>query len=152
MPHIELTTIIAAPIEKVFDLARSIDAHAASQTSHGEKAGARRTSGLIEQGEEATWEAVDLGVRQRLTRRIVTMRRPTYFRDRMRRGAFQHMDHDHFFEPTPVGTVRKDVFDYGSPLGTLGRFADWLFLERYMRRLLAGRKQVLKQLAEASAP
>lgn len=65
----------------------------------------------------------------------------------MRRGAFQHMDHNHFFEPTPVGTVMKDVYDYGSPLGTLGRFADWLFLERYMRRLLAGRNQVPKQLA-----
>ena len=149
MPRIELTTAIAAPIEKVFDLARSIDVHATSQSSHGEKAVAGRTSGLIEEGEEVTWEAVHLGVRQRLTSRIVAMRRPAYFRDSMLRGAFKRMDHDHFFEPTPAGTVMKDVFEYTSPLGLLGRLADRLFLECYMRRLLEERNQVLKQQAES---
>jgi ligand-binding SRPBCC domain-containing protein len=149
MPRIELTTLIAAPIETVFDLARSIDAHAASQASHGERAVAGRTSGLIEEGEEVTWEAVHLGLRQRLTSRIVAMRRPTYFRDSMLHGAFKRMDHDHFFESTPTGTVMKDVFDYAAPLGLLGRFADRLFLERYMRRLLEERNQVLKQQAES---
>jgi len=148
MPRIELTTIIAAPIERVFDLARSIDAHAASQASHGERAVAGRTSGLIEEGEHVTWEAVHLGMRQRLTSRIVTMQRPTYFRDCMTQGAFQRMGHDHIFESTPTGTVMKDVFDYTSPFGLLGRFTDWLFLERYMRRLLTERNQVLKQQAE----
>jgi hypothetical protein len=43
----------------------------------------------------------------------------------------------------------KDVFDYAAPLGLLGRFADRLFLERYMRRLLEERNQVLKQQAES---
>jgi ligand-binding SRPBCC domain-containing protein len=151
MPRIELTTVIAAPVETVFDLARSIDAHAESQSGHGEKAVGGRTSGLIEEGEEVTWEARHLGVRQRLTSKIVAMRRPTYFRDSMQRGAFKRMDHDHVFESTPTGTVMKDVFEYASPLGPLGRFADWLFLERYMRRLLEERNQVLKQLAELPA-
>ena len=150
MPRIAVTTVIAAPIETVFDLARSIDAHAASQAQHGEKAVAGRTSGLIEQGEEVTWEAVHFGFRQRFTSRIVAMQRPSYFRDSMLRGAFKRMDHDHFFESTPAGTVMKDVFDYSSPLGGLGQFADWLFLQRYLRRLLEERNQVLKQLAEAS--
>lgn len=69
----------------------------------------------------------------------------------MLRGAFTKMDHDHFFENTATGTVMKDIFDYTSPLGVLGRFADWIFLERYMRRLLGKRNQVLKQLAESPA-
>ena len=149
MPRIELTTVIAAPIETVFDLARSIDVHAESQSGHGEKAVAGRTSGLIEEGEEVTWEARHLGMRQRLTSRIVAMRRPTYFRDSMVRGAFSTMGHDHIFESTPAGTVMKDVFDYTSPLGLLGRLADWLFLKSYMRRLLEERNQVLKQRAES---
>jgi ligand-binding SRPBCC domain-containing protein len=150
MPRVELTTVIAAPIETVFDLARSIDAHAASQSSHDEKAVAGRTSGLIEEGEEVTWEAVHFGIRQRLTSRIVAMRRPTYFRDSMLRGAFQRLDHDHYFESTPTGTVMKDVFDFASPLGPLGKLVDWLLLARYLRGLLEERNQVLKQLAEAT--
>ena len=66
MALIQLTTRIAAPAERVFDLARSIDAHMASTSQSGEKAIAGRTSGLIEEGETVTWEAKHFGVKQRL--------------------------------------------------------------------------------------
>ena len=149
MPRIEIITFIAAPIERVFDLARSIDAHVASQIRHEEKAVAGRISGLIEEGEEVTWEAIHFGMRQRLTSRIVAMRRPTYFRDSMVRGAFKRIDHDHLFEIAPNGTLMKDVFEFESPLGLLGKLADWLVIARYLHRLLEERNQVLKQLAES---
>jgi hypothetical protein len=42
----------------------------------------------------------------------------------------------------------KDVFDYDSPLGLLGRIADALFLEAYMRRLLKRRAAAIKSAAE----
>jgi ligand-binding SRPBCC domain-containing protein len=150
MPRIETITAISAPIEKVFDLSRCIDAHEKSQSTHHEKAVAGRTSGLIENGESVTWEAVHFGVRQRLTSRIATMTRPTHFRDTMVAGAFKRIDHDHFFEAQPDGSTRmRDVFDYDAPLGPIGRLADWLFLESYMRRLLEAKNQFIKQRAEA---
>jgi ligand-binding SRPBCC domain-containing protein len=149
MPRIEIDTAISAPIERVFDFARSIDVHKQSQSAHRENAVAGRTSGLIENGEIVTWEAVHFGVRQRLTSQIVAMSRPTHFRDSMVAGAFKRMDHDHFFEPQPNGGTRmKDIFDYTAPLGAIGRLADRLFLEAYMRRLLEARNQVIKLLAE----
>jgi ligand-binding SRPBCC domain-containing protein len=151
MPVLELVTQFQASIETVFDLARSIDAHAESQSKHGERAVAGRTAGLIEANEWVTWEATHFGVRQRLTSRIVSMDRPTHFRDAMVRGAFARFDHDHFFERLPQGGTRmRDVFDYTSPLGVLGRLADQLFLERYMLRLLGERNAVLRALADGS--
>jgi hypothetical protein len=54
MPVIELATFIAAPVERVFDLARSIDLHAHSVSSTGERALAGVTSGLINLNEEVT--------------------------------------------------------------------------------------------------
>jgi ligand-binding SRPBCC domain-containing protein len=150
VPRIEIITDIAAPIERVFDLARSIDAHQESQTKHHEKAVAGRTSGLIEEGETVTWEAVHFGVRQRLASRIDAMTKPVHFRDSMVSGAFASFDHDHHFEEIPGGTRMTDVFDYTAPLGLLGRFADLLFLERYMRRLLEERNEVIRCLAEAA--
>ena len=45
----------------------------------------------------------------------------------------------------------KDVFDFTSPLGGLGRIADALFLERYLRRLLGRRNEEIKRLAESGA-
>jgi len=41
-----------------------------------------------------------------------------------------------------------DVFDFASPLGILGKLADLLFLERYMKKLLQTRNAVLKKYAE----
>lgn len=149
MPRIEITTEIAAPIERVFDLSRDIDVHQQSQTKHREKAVAGRTSGLIEAGEEVTWEAVHFGVRQKLTSRITVMRRPAHFRDVMVRGAFRGFEHDHYFASLPGNrTLMRDVFDYTAPLGWLGRLADILFLQRYMARLLLERNLVIKRLAE----
>jgi len=43
----------------------------------------------------------------------------------------------------------KDAFDYNSPLGILGKIADALFLEKYMREILAERNQIIKTIAES---
>lgn len=53
MPLIELHTEISAPRERVFDLARSVDAHLDSAGATRERAVAGVTSGLIGSGEEA---------------------------------------------------------------------------------------------------
>jgi hypothetical protein len=51
MTRIVLLTSIAAPIERCFDLARSIDLHMASTNWSGERAIAGVTSGLIGAGQ-----------------------------------------------------------------------------------------------------
>jgi ligand-binding SRPBCC domain-containing protein len=64
-------------------------------------------------------------------------------------GPFRLLEHDHFFADRPPGrTVMKDVLAYASPWGPIGRIADILFLQRYMRRLLQERNAGLKRLAE----
>ena len=108
------------------------------------------TSGLIGMGDEVTWEATHLGIRQRLTSRITAFDRPHRFRDSMVRGALASFDHEHIFEHKDGVTTMKDVFDYLSPLGPLGQVADGLFLKRYMTRLVETRAQAIRSAAEAS--
>jgi ligand-binding SRPBCC domain-containing protein len=151
LPRIELSTFIAAPPERCFDLARSIELHVRSTSSTGERAIAGKTTGLLEYGDEITWRARHFGVWQSLSGRISAYDRPTHFRDTMLRGAFRHLQHDHFFEPATGGTVMRDVFDYSAPLGPLGRVAEWLFLHSYMRRFLEARNRELKAVAESNA-
>jgi len=43
----------------------------------------------------------------------------------------------------------RDEFAYESPLGILGRIADILFLERYLRSFLIERNRVIKAAAES---
>jgi ligand-binding SRPBCC domain-containing protein len=152
VPTIRLTTHIAAPVERCFDLVRSIDLHAQSLTRTGERAIESVTAGLIGPGQSVTWEATHFGVRQRLTSRITAYDWPRHFRDSMVRGAFRRFDHDHHFEPDGHGrTVLRDVFDFEAPLGPLGRLAEATFLTRYMRRLLTERNAVLKRVTESEA-
>ena len=150
MPVIALNTLIRALRERVFDLARSIDAHQDSTSGTEERAVAGVTKGLIGMGGEVTWEARHFGIRQRLTVRVTAFDRPRHFQDAMISGAFQSMVHDHEFTEDATGTVMRDRFEFKSPLGILGRMANWLFLTSYMRRFLVRRNTVLKQLADSS--
>jgi ligand-binding SRPBCC domain-containing protein len=149
MPRIELATFIRAPIERVFDLARSIDLHSDSLAFTGERAVGGVTSGLIRQGETVTWRARHFSVWQGLTSRITHFEPPHRFSDQMVRGAFRRFDHDHFFTPQDSGTLMRNVFDFDAPLGPLGHLANWLFLTRYMRRFLLVRNAALKAVAES---
>lgn len=149
MPVITIETKINAPIERVFDLSRCIDLHEATMTKHREKAVAGVMKGLISLDETVTWEAVHFGVRQNLTSKITAYNRPHHFRDSLVSGAFKRFDHDHFFVELGGAILMRDVFDYDSPYRFFGRIADLLFLENYMRNLLAERNELIKTIAES---
>lgn len=149
MPLLHLVTRIAAPIEVCFDLARSVDAHLASATATRERAVAGVTSGLLELGDEVTWEAVHFGVRQRMTVRLTELHRPHRFTDEMVRGIFRRMRHVHEFVTAGNATSMTDRFDYESPLGPLGRLADAVVVKRHMTKFLEQRNAVLRSLAES---
>ncbi len=149
MPVIELLTEIAAPIDRVFDLSLSIDLHIDCAFDTGEQAVAGVTSGLISAGQTVTWRARHFGIWQELTVQITSFDRPKSFTDTMLRGAFREMEHHHLFETANGGTTMRDSFRYTSPFGILGRMADALFLERYMRSFLIARNQNIKTAAES---
>jgi len=150
MPDLQLETYINAPIEIVFDLARSIDLHQRSLAHTEEKAIAGRTSGLVEKGETVTWRARHFGIMQELTSRITAVEPHHFFADELEKGAFKSFRHEHYFEILADGTTfMRDVFSYSSPLGFLGTVADKLFLARYMTQLLEQRNKSLKEIAES---
>ena len=151
MTQIELSTHINAPIERCFDLARSIELHIVSTKQTGEQAIAGRTTGLIGLGETVTWRAKHLGVWQTLTSKITEFDHPNSFTDEMVTGAFTRFKHQHLFYSVDGQTMMKDVFYFESPYGMLGKMANALFLKRYMENLLHKRNLVIKKAAESPA-
>jgi ligand-binding SRPBCC domain-containing protein len=148
MTFIKLETNISAPIERVFDLARSIDLHKTSTLGTDEKAIAGRTTGLIELGETVTWRAKHFGLYQELTVKVTELRKPFLFADIMVKGTFKNMKHTHRFSKTDKGTLMIDEFEFVSPLGILGQLADKLFLKQYMTNFLKKKNQELIKVAE----
>jgi ligand-binding SRPBCC domain-containing protein len=147
MVAFKATTLINAPIERCFDLSRSIDLHLLSTARSGERAVAGVASGLIGLGEQVTWRARHFGIWQELTSEITRMDRPSYFRDEMIRGAFRSFEHDHFFAERDGVTEMTDVLRFAAPVPVLGRVAE-ILLKGYLRRFLRERNEVLKRVAE----
>jgi ligand-binding SRPBCC domain-containing protein len=142
---IRLETVIRAPVERVFDLARDIDFHARSMAHTGERAVRGRTSGRIELGEEVEWEAHHFGLVWHLRSRITTLDRPRLFVDEQVSGPFTSFVHRHEFHDRGAATLMVDDWRHVAPVGSL---VDPLFLNRYVRRLLTLRNALLRREAE----
>jgi ligand-binding SRPBCC domain-containing protein len=147
--EVVVETVIAAPIERVFDLARDVEVHVESAAFSGERLVAPgKLSGTLELGDLVAFQGRHLGVRQTFVAKIVQIDPPRFFADEMVRGAFRWLRHDHEFHIHANGTLMRDVLRWKAPLGILGRIADALFLERHMRWFVATKQQHLKRIAE----
>jgi ligand-binding SRPBCC domain-containing protein len=136
----------ALPTERLFDLARSIDAHVESQKGSGEQAVGGVTHGLIRQGQEVTWRARHFGIPLTMTNRITEMNFPSSFTDEQIRGPFKAFRHVHEFEPTATGSAMTDRVEFTAPFGLLGRLAERLVLAHYLVRLIVHRGRFLAGL------
>lgn len=149
MPTIHLTTFVAAPVERVFDLSRSIDLHRKSMAHTAEEAIAGTVSGLIGPDESVTWKARHLFKTRIMRSRITAMNRPLSFTDEMVEGDFKSLKHEHFFKSIGNGTLLIDLFHFESPYGSFGRLANRLFLTGYIKNLLESRNHVIREYAES---
>jgi ligand-binding SRPBCC domain-containing protein len=149
MVRIRIATEIAAPIERVFDLARDIDFHQRSMAHTDEHAIGGRTSGLIGHGETVTWRARHLGRIWSLESRITAFEAPLRFVDEQIEGPFAWFRHEHRFEPVAAGTLMIDDWEHAAPFGIIGKVADVLVLGPMVRRLLGARNAALVREAEA---
>ena len=153
MIRIDETTLIHAPIERCFDLSRSVEVHLLANVHSGEQAMALGgiTSGLVGLSQEVTWRAKHFGVWQTLTSKTTAMEPPRYFQVTMVRGIFRFMQADHLFRSVKPGiTEMTDRFCIAAPLPVLGPIAEAIFLRRYMLGLLRERNAVIRQVAESS--
>ena len=148
MSKIHLTTVINAPVDRVFDLCRSISLHKISTANTNEEAIAGVTTGLIKLNETVTWQAKHLFKKRRFTSKITAMEKPLHFTDEMIQGDFKSFKHEHHFKVIANGILMIDLVEFESPYGLLGNLVNKLYLKRYLCRLLETRNAVIKEYAE----
>ncbi|MGB4843485.1 MAG: SRPBCC family protein [Ferruginibacter sp.] len=148
MPEIHITSFIKAPVERVFDLSRSINLHQISTADTNEKAIDGVINGLINKNETVTWQARHFFKTRRFTSKITEMQSPALFIDEMIRGDFKSYHHEHHFKVAENGTIMIDLVSFESPYGTIGKIANSLFLKSYLEKLLKKRNAVIKDYAE----
>ena len=150
MGSIRIETLIRAPIERCFDLARSAEAHIASTAKTNERVVAGRSTGLFELGDSVTWEAKHFGVRLRQGSKITRLEPPHVFVDEGTEGPLRGFRHVHQFVAARGATLMVDTFEFELRMRMLGRLVDRLAVERHLRRLLTERAAYLKAEAEAA--
>ena len=148
MPKIHLTLFIAAPVERVFDLSRSINLHQISTASTNEKAIAGVMHGLINKNETVTWQAKHLFKNRQFTTKITAMQSPDFFTDEMIKGDFKTFYHEHYFKAVENGTIVIDKINFETPYGIIGKIANSIFLTSYLEKFLTKRNAVIKDYAE----
>lgn len=148
MPKIHLTTFIAAPIERVFNLSRSINLHTISTAGTNEKAIAGVITGLINLNETVTWQARHLFKTRQHTSVIVAMEIPISFVDEMVKGDFKSFRHQHHFKQIDNGTIMIDILEFESPYGIAGKFFNAIYLKRYLEIFLIKRNNAIKEYAQ----
>lgn len=145
----DLTTVIRAPVQAVFDASLSIDAHLGSMESSGEEAIGGVTSGKIGLGETVTWRARHFGVVWKMTSIISEMDEPHCFVDEQKRGPFRRFRHVHEFTEIDDGTRMVDHIEFDAPFWWAGDLAERAVLGRYLPKLILERNHFLKQMLEA---
>lgn len=148
MPTLHLTTFIAAPAERVFDLSRSIDLHRESMSRYKEEAVSGVRFGLIEKEETVTWKARHFLKNRLLRVKITEMKKKEMFTDEQIEGDFKALRHEHYFKPCENGTIMIDILHFEAPYGMIGKMLNSVYLAKYMRRLLEQRNKVIKDYAE----
>jgi ligand-binding SRPBCC domain-containing protein len=148
MPTIHLTTFIAAPAQRVFDLSRHIGLHLQSMMEYKEEAVAGTRMGLIEKDETVTWKARHVFKTRLLRVKITQLEKYFLFTDEQAEGDFKSMRHEHHFKPCDNGTIMIDVLSFETPYGFIGRVFNAIYLTNYLKKLLEQRNSVIKKTAE----
>lgn len=149
MSPIQLETKIEAPVERVFDLARNVDAHIASAGGPDERVISGRTSGPIEMGDVVIWETRRFGKKKQVTVKITSLMSPHCIISEIICGPSTSLRHTRLFLPQLNLTLVKDDFHFPATQGFPGRLVGWMFPAGYMTRLLQIQSDALKKFAES---
>ena len=149
MPTIHLTTLIHAPVERIFNLSRHIALHRKSMEHTGERAVGGVTTGMINLNETVTWEGKHFFKTRRFTSKITAMKPYESFTDEMIYGDFKLFKHQHHFKGIDNGTIIIDILDYETPYGIIGQLVNGFYMHRYLESLIKRRNEVIKEYAES---
>ncbi len=144
---VRVETSINAPVERCFDLARSIDFHIYCARNTQEQAVGGVTRGLIGLNQEVEWRARHFSLWFDLRVRITEYAPPVFFQDSMVRGPFRSFRHGHSFKSSGTGTEMTDELRFESPAGM-----GWLVnreVARHLEEFLRDRNFLLKTALES---
>ncbi|MBL7697195.1 MAG: cell division protein [Chitinophagaceae bacterium] len=149
MTKIHVTTFIAAPVERVFDLSRHVALY--KQMFHGnrERITSGAASNLIGKGETVSVNATHAGKSRMVMLKITSFDRPTVFVEEQVKGDLESFRHEHHFKRADNGTIVIDILEFGNPKDIAGRIFGRFYFKKYLEGLLRKRTELVRSYAES---
>jgi hypothetical protein len=150
MNKMEFNTHIKAPIQRCFDLARSIDFHKISIDPVTEETVAGCTSGLIGPNQRVLMQSRLWGFQFSSELKITKFTPPFFFSYKITNSIFESIVHDYYFYDISEETVIVNHLFYQTRWGIFGDLLSVLFLEKYLAYIISKRNNLLREYAETS--
>ena len=149
MPRIHLTTFIAAPVERVFDLSRNLTLYKLIFQNRKEGFSSWAASNLLAKGETVSIVSKLAGKSRMSIIRVMDMQRPLSFTEEQVKGDLDIYRHEHHFKSIENGTIVIDLVDFGSTRDMLGKLFGKFYLKKYLEELLGRRNEMVRTYAES---
>jgi ligand-binding SRPBCC domain-containing protein len=150
MPDLHLTTVIHAPIQRVFDLARCVSLYKRHFDHHHITPANGKTSGVLDLRDYTLWQGKIGSKKRQFVLDISQMDKPGFFRDDMRKDFFESYSHEHFFREIDNGTIMIDQVSFVLPHGLIGKLVNQSCAEKYISQYLKERNAMIKEYAEGN--
>lgn len=148
MASLHLTTFIAAPVERVFDLSRHLAIYKQIFQSRKAEFRSGAASNLLNPGETISMVG-KIGGKNRLTMlKLTTIQRPVSFTEEQVKGDLDIYRHEHHFKRVDNGTIVIDMVEYGQPKDLIGRILAKFYLKRYLEEFIGKRNEMIRNYAE----
>lgn len=147
MPHIEKTSVIKAPADKLFEF--FLDPNNLQRISPtGSKVIEVKSPVPLTAGAEFSLKVREGWLRVAWQGRVCELERPKLIVDEQVRGPFRRFRHTHKFRDIDGATLVIDVVEYKPPCGPLGMLFDACFIHHRLKQMFDYRHQRLKELFE----
>ena len=149
MTKIHVTTFINAPIERVFNLSRSLTLSKMAFKGAKEQLLSSSAANMVGAGETITLRAKHLGKTREITSRVTDLELPNGYTEEQIKGDLKSFRHEYHFKKVDNGTIMIDLVEFEGPRDLLGSLAAKFFLKSYFEKILKKKNELVRQSAES---
>ena len=148
MPGIHLTTFIAAPAKRVFDLSRHMAMYKRIFQGRNGNLTTAASSNLLKPGETISVVGKVAGRNRLATLKVTKFEDSILFVEEQVKGDLKVFRHEHHFKQVDNGTIVIDLIEYDQPGDLPGKIFAKFYLRKLLETFVTKRNDIIRNYAE----
>ena len=149
MANIQLTTFVAAPVPRVFNLSRNISIYRKVFNAPNERFDFSGSDNHLSPGDSVSIQARHISRFRSISLKVTSFEQPWYYQEELIKGDLPFYKHEHHFKEIDNGSIMIDVITYGHPNDLIGKMLASFYMKTYIEKLANERNRLIKEYAES---